>query len=70
MAASLNAIDQRSTQVDTTGLAAGSYTANATIIDPRGPKKANVANCARKLLHQRTAKESPAGYLLCQSDLG
>jgi len=33
------------TTVDTTGLNDGTYTANATITDPRGPKLHNVANC-------------------------
>ncbi len=31
--------------VDTTGLADGTYTANATVTDPKGPKLHNVANC-------------------------
>jgi hypothetical protein len=34
-----------STRVDTTGLSDGTYTANATITDPKGPKLHNVANC-------------------------
>ena len=33
------------TKVDTTGMSDGTHTANATITDPKGPKKANVANC-------------------------
>jgi hypothetical protein len=33
------------TRVDTTGLSDGTYTANATITDPKGPKLHNVANC-------------------------
>jgi len=33
------------TTVDTTGLNDGTYTANATITDPKGPKLHNVANC-------------------------
>jgi outer membrane protein OmpA-like peptidoglycan-associated protein len=41
----LSGVDAATETVDTTGLAAGSYTANATITDPRGPKNANVANC-------------------------
>jgi hypothetical protein len=32
-------------QVDTTGLSEGTYVANATITDPKGPKLHNVANC-------------------------
>jgi hypothetical protein len=33
------------TKVDTTGMSDGTYTANATITDPKGPKNHNVANC-------------------------
>ena len=41
----LNASDKQSAQIDTTGLAAGSYTANATIADPK-QKKGGSATCA------------------------
>ena len=32
-------------KVDTTSMSEGTYTANATITDPKGPKNHNVANC-------------------------
>jgi len=35
----------QSARVDTTGLNDGTYTANATMTDPKGPKLHNVANC-------------------------
>jgi outer membrane protein OmpA-like peptidoglycan-associated protein len=41
----LNATDKQSAQIDTTGVAAGSYTANATITDPK-QKKGGSATCA------------------------
>ncbi len=41
----LNATDKQSAQIDTTGVAAGSYSANATISDPKY-KKNNSATCA------------------------
>jgi len=41
----LAATNTETTTIDTTGMAAGSYTANATITDPKGPKNHNVANC-------------------------
>ena len=41
----LNATDKQSAQIDTTGVAAGSYTANATISDPK-MKKGGSATCA------------------------
>ena len=40
-----NATDKQSAQIDTTGVAAGSYTANATIADPK-VKKGGSATCA------------------------
>ena len=42
----LDSTDKSSARIDTTGMAGGSYTANATITDPKGPKKANSATCA------------------------
>ena len=41
----LNATDKQSAQIDTTGVAAGSYSANATITDPK-QKKGGSATCA------------------------
>jgi len=41
----LNATDKQSAQIDTTGVAAGSYSANATISDPK-MKKGGSATCA------------------------
>jgi hypothetical protein len=41
----LNAADKQSAQIDTTGVAAGSYSANATISDPK-MKKGGSATCA------------------------
>ena len=41
----LSSTSTPSATVDTTGMAAGSYTANATLTDPKGPKTHNVANC-------------------------
>ena len=41
----LNATDKQSAQIDTTGVAAGSYSANATISDPK-EKTNNSATCA------------------------
>jgi outer membrane protein OmpA-like peptidoglycan-associated protein len=41
----LNATDKQSAQIDTTGVAAGSYTANATVTDPK-QKKGGSATCA------------------------
>ncbi len=41
----LSRTDTQSATVDTTGMSAGSYTANATLTDPKGPKNNNVANC-------------------------
>lgn len=41
----LNATDKQSAQIDTTGVAAGSYAANATITDPK-QKKNGSATCA------------------------
>ena len=40
----LNATDKQSAQIDTTGVAAGSYTANATVTDPK-QKKGGSATC-------------------------
>ncbi len=41
----LDTANAESARVDTTGLNDGTYTANATITDPKGPKLHNVANC-------------------------
>ena len=41
----LNATDKQSAQIDTTGVAAGSYSANATITDPK-MKRGGSATCA------------------------
>ncbi len=41
----LDSATTATTRVDTTGLSDGTYTANATITDPKGPKLHNVANC-------------------------
>jgi len=41
----LSSVNTQTATVDTTGMAAGSYTANATITDPKGQKNYNVANC-------------------------
>ena len=41
----LNATDKQSAQIDTTGVAAGSYSANATITDPK-QKEGGSATCA------------------------
>jgi outer membrane protein OmpA-like peptidoglycan-associated protein len=41
----LSSTDTETVTVDTTGMAAGTYTANATITDPKGEKHNNVANC-------------------------
>ncbi len=41
----LNATDKQSAQIDTTGVAAGSYSANATITDPK-QKKGGSATCS------------------------
>ena len=41
----LSSTNTPSATVDTAGMAAGTYTANATLTDPKGPKTHNVANC-------------------------
>jgi len=41
----LESANSATTKVDTTGMADGTHTANATLTDPRGPKLHNVANC-------------------------
>ncbi len=41
----LSATNGESETIDTTGMAAGTYTANATITDPKGSKNHNVSNC-------------------------
>jgi hypothetical protein len=41
----LSSTNAQTATVDTTGLSEGTYTANATITDPKGPKNRNVANC-------------------------
>ena len=41
----LSSTTTQTARIDTTGLSQGTYTANATITDPKGPKKFNVANC-------------------------
>jgi len=41
----LSSTNTQTATIDTTGLSGGTYTANATITDPKGPKNHNVANC-------------------------
>jgi hypothetical protein len=41
----LSSTSMQSATVDTTGMAGGTYTANATLSDPKGPKTHNVATC-------------------------
>jgi hypothetical protein len=41
----LSSSDTQTSRVDTAGLTGGTYTANATITDPKGPKDHNVASC-------------------------
>ena len=41
----LSSSDTQTSKVDTTGLTGGTYTANATVTDPKGPKGHNVASC-------------------------
>jgi len=41
----LSSSNTQTATIDTTGLSGGTYTANATITDPKGPKHNNVANC-------------------------
>jgi hypothetical protein len=41
----LSSVDKDTSTVDTTGLSEGTYTANATITDPKGPKNYNVSHC-------------------------
>ncbi len=55
----LDSNDKQSAKVDTTGMAGGSYTANATITDPKGPKKANVANCGANFSVSERPKNPP-----------
>jgi OmpA family len=41
----LSSTSTPSATVDTAGMSAGTYTANATLTDPKGPKNRNVTNC-------------------------
>jgi len=55
----LDSTDKTSAKIDTTGMAGGSYVANATITDPKGPKKANVANCGANFSVSERPKNPP-----------
>jgi len=55
----LDSTDKSSARIDTTGMAGGSYTANATITDPKGPKRANVANCGANFSVSERPKNPP-----------
>ena len=55
----LDSTDKSSARIDTTGMAGGSYVANATITDPKGPKKANVANCGANFSVSERPKNPP-----------
>ena len=55
----LDSTDKTSAKVDTTGMAGGSYVANATITDPKGPKNANVANCGANFSVSERPKNPP-----------
>ena len=66
----LNATDKQSAQIDTTGVAAGSYSANATITDPKIRRRAASATCSANLHGEGEADESAAGELLGQPEHG
>ncbi len=55
----LDSSDKSSARIDTTGMAAGSYVANATVTDPKGPKKGNVANCGANFSVSERPKNPP-----------
>ncbi len=55
----LDTTDKQSAKVDTTGMAGGSYVANATVTDPKGPKRANVANCGANFSVSERPKNPP-----------
>ena len=59
----LDASDKQSARIDTTGVAAGSYTANATISDPKMKKK-RIGDLLGQLHGEGEADESAAGKLL------
>ena len=63
----LDASDKQSAQIDTTGVAAGNYSANATISDPK-MKKNGIGHLRGQLHGESQADESAAGKLLGQSD--
>jgi hypothetical protein len=54
-----------SSTIDTTGVTPGSYVANATITDPKGPKNANVANCGANYTIAELPKNPP--QVSCQA---
>ena len=55
----------QSSTIDTTGATPGSYVANATITDPKGPKNANVANCGANYTIVELPKNPP--QVSCQA---
>ncbi len=65
----LNATDKQSAQIDTTGVAAGSYSANATISDPEA-EEGRLGHLHGELHRQGEADESAAGQLLGQPEHG
>ena len=79
----LNSTDKQSAQIDTTGVAAGSYTANATITDPKinrhldagshsfmAPGSHQAGDVLGELHREGEADESAAGQLLGQPEHG
>ena len=65
----LDKSDAQSARIDTTGVAAGSYTANATITDAK-MKKRRIGNLRGELHREGEADESAAGKLLGQPGHG
>jgi len=59
----MQAANTQASTVDTTGVAPGSYSANATVTDPRGGKKNNSATCAASF----TIKQPQAPNVSCSA---